>query len=247
MTTGAPRALVTRPAEEAGPLADRLRACGIDAVVEPLLEIFPAGRGVPALERAQAVLVTSRNGVQALAAATPVRDSPLLAVGDATARAARAAGFRCVVSAGGSSADLARLACARLRPGAGPLIHACGVDTAGDLAGRLSAQGFTVDRAVLYKAAPVTRLSASASELISEGGLAMALFFSPRTSSVFAGLVGGTALEACCQRIDGIFISAAAAAAARPLRWRSEIRAARPDMASLIAAAARSAWRPASR
>ena len=50
------------------------------------------------LSGVQAILLTSANGARALAAAAPdaaARRLPVLAVGCATARAARDAGFRC--------------------------------------------------------------------------------------------------------------------------------------------------------
>ena len=58
------------------------------------------------------------NGARALARATQRRDLPVLAVGDATARAAREAGFESVTSAGGDVGDLAPLAAARCAPSA---------------------------------------------------------------------------------------------------------------------------------
>ena len=110
------RALVTRPREESENLAAALAARGVEALVEPLIEIHCRAPGGMDLARVQAVLCTSANGVRALARATGERGIPLLAVGDATAARARAEGFRRVESAGGDVGDLAHLATARLRP-----------------------------------------------------------------------------------------------------------------------------------
>ena len=242
MTAGPVRALVTRPAEDTEPLCRRLGALAIEPVVEPLMTIVPVGGSLD-ITGAQAVLLTSRNGARALAAATGVRDIAVLAVGDATAEAARAAGFTDVLSAGGAAADLARLARARLDPGGGRLIHAAGETVVCDLAAALSAKGFTVDREMLYKAVPATALTASTSALIAQARLAMALFFSPRTAAVFAALVRAHELQATCAAIRAVFISPAAAHAARALPWHGTWCAARPDMAGFMAAVA--AARPA--
>ena len=238
MTAGPVRALVTRPAEDAEPLCRRLRALFIEPVAEPLMAIEPVGGGALDLAGVQAVLLTSRNGARALAAATAVRDVAVLAVGEATAETARARGFANVLSAGGAARDLARLAGARLDPDGGRLIHAAGETLAHDLAATLSAGGFTVDRAMLYKAVPATALTASTSALISEARLAMALFFSPRTAAVFRALARAHEIEAACAAIRAVFLSSAASHAARALPWRGTWCAARPDMPSFIEAVA---------
>jgi hypothetical protein len=89
------RALVTRPREEALSLAAALAGRGIDAVIEPMMEVHHRTAAAPDLANVQAVLCTSANGVRALARITRERDRPLLAVGDATASRARAEGFTC--------------------------------------------------------------------------------------------------------------------------------------------------------
>lgn len=237
MTEAPVRALVTRPAEQAGATAARLADAGIEPVLEPLLTIQPAAAGID-LDGTQAVLLTSRNGARALAAATPLRGIPVAAVGDATAQAAREAGFSRVISASGSSADLVHLV-GGLDAAKGRLVHVTGEVEAGDLTGRLRAKGFTVDRAVLYKAVPARKLSASTSALISQGGVAMALFFSPRTASVFAALARKARVAKGCAAIRGVFISEASAEAASDLPWRAQLVAARPHLAAVIDAAKR--------
>ncbi|MEE8274408.1 MAG: uroporphyrinogen-III synthase, partial [Alphaproteobacteria bacterium] len=95
------RVLITRPREDAEALAEALAVRGVEALVEPLLEIVPLNPGDFDLAGVQAALLTSANGARALAAATGSRDVPVLAVGEATAAAARAAGFAEVAVAGG--------------------------------------------------------------------------------------------------------------------------------------------------
>ncbi|MEP1029540.1 MAG: uroporphyrinogen-III synthase, partial [Alphaproteobacteria bacterium] len=112
------RILVTRPEQDAAATAARLRDLGHDPLITPLMAVrFLPG---PPLDLAgvQALLVTSANGARALAARQAGSNIPLpvLAVGDATARAARDLGFPDVESAGGDVDDLARLAAERLRP-----------------------------------------------------------------------------------------------------------------------------------
>ena len=151
------RVLVTRPREDAAGLVAALAARGHEALVEPLLTIvprdivdWPAGH-----ELAQALLVTSANGVRAFARADGRRGLPVFAVGDASAAAARSLGFEAVVSAAGTVEDLAALVAARVDRAAGPLLHPAAGALAGDLQGALAAAGFEVLRVVLYDARPV--------------------------------------------------------------------------------------------
>src|SRR6516162_561921 len=163
------RALVTRPWEESEALAAALAMRGIEALIEPLMEVHFLAPPALDLRGVQALLCTSANGVRALARATGDRGVPLFAVGDATAAAARAAGFAAVERAGGDVNSLTHLAAARLRPQNGSLLHIAGRVVAGDLAGALRAQGFTVTRSVLYEARPVEKLSPMTVEALSSG------------------------------------------------------------------------------
>ena len=87
--------------------------------VAPLLAIRPIPQPAPDLTGVAALAFTSANGVAAFAALTPDRSRPVFTVGDATAQAARAAGFARVESAGGDLDRLAALITAQ-GSGAGP-------------------------------------------------------------------------------------------------------------------------------
>ncbi|ODS03449.1 hypothetical protein AUC71_09720 [Methyloceanibacter marginalis] len=89
---GLMRVLVTRPEPDARQEADALRARGYEPVLAPLLDIEFL-KGVPLdLDGVQAVVITSRNALRALAD-HPQREAvaalPLFAVGEATAWAGR--------------------------------------------------------------------------------------------------------------------------------------------------------------
>lgn len=229
------RLLLTRPAEDSAALAAELERRGHETVVEPMLTIRPLPDAGLDLDGAQAVLLTSANGARALSGRSVGRNISLYAVGDATARAARDAGFNRVASAGGDVEDLAALVIARADPAAGRLVHVAGSAVAGDLAGRLAAAGFTIERAVLYRAEPATELSAACRDNLRAGRLDGALFFSPRSARAFARLARQAGCEAACRRITGIFLSDAVAAAG-DLPWRARRIAAQPTQAALIAA-----------
>ena len=230
------RALVTRPRAEAESLAALLAARGIEPVIEPLIEIAGTREALPDLAGVQAILLTSANGARALARASGERGLPVFAVGDATARAARDEGFAQVESADGDVGDLARLIARRLKPRDGRLLHVAGSVVAGDLTGVLSLAGFAVERAVLYEAHKADALTPETAALIADGKLDLALFFSPRTARVFAGLVRAAKVTTGLIATTAISISERADAELADLPFRERIVAAAPTQAALLAA-----------
>lgn len=227
-------ALVTRPRAEAESLAAELARRGIEAIVEPMIEVVGRDAARADIAGVQAILCTSANGARALAQVSGERDVPVFAVGDATARAARAAGFAAVESAGGDVDALARLVGQRLRPEGGRLLHVAGSDVAGDLAGALGAAGFTVERAVLYEARAASALTPATARLIADGDIDLALFFSPRSAATFARLAAAAGVAHGLAATAALSISAAAGAALGDLPFRERIVAAAPTQAALL-------------
>jgi uroporphyrinogen-III synthase len=228
------RALITRPLDDARPVADRLRALGIDAVIEPLLHIDFRDGAAPGLADVQAILVTSANGVRALAGRSERRDLPVLAVGDASARQARSAGFTDVTSAGGDVGDLAALVARTCDPKAGALLHVAGSAVASDLAGLLERDGFTYRRAVLYDARRADALSDACRERIAAGQIDAVLFFSPRTAATFVRLIDDVGLADRCADMDAVCLSQAVADKLAALTWRRIAIAAAPTLDALL-------------
>ena len=227
------RVMITRPREDARPLAEALAARGVETLLEPLLEIVPVADAGIDLAGVQAVLLTSANGARALAAATGARDVTVLAVGAATAAAA--AGFARVEAAGGDVAALADLAASVCDPAAGALVHVAGSHVAGDLAGRLTERGFTLRRETLYTAKRAEALSDAAAAALRQGALDAVLLFSPRTADSFVTLAARAGVTADLARVRALCLSAAVAEAAGTVAWRALDVAARPDQEALLA------------
>ena len=228
------RALITRPQEDAAPLAEALSARGIEPVIESLLEIKPIAGAEIDLDGVQAVLFTSANGARSFANLTDRRDLPVLTVGDGSAATAKELGFTQVESAGGDVKALATLVCDRLKPQDGVLFHAAGTITAGDLAGDLEKAGFTVRRTPLYTAEQAAVLSPETRMNLTLGGIDLVLLFSPRTAAIFAALwqdAGSPNLEQVC----ALCLSAAVAREVGDLPWRDVFIAERPDLPSMLA------------
>ena len=229
------RVLLTRPKEDAQAFAERLRERGHDVLSVPLLRVrFRDGEPL-ALDGVQGVLVTSANGVRALAQSSERRDLPVFAVGPQTAREAQNAGFARVESADGDVVALAEALPRWARAEAGALLHATSAEGAGPLASLLAVKGYEVRSAILYDVVASRVLPLEIAGALKDGSLDAALFFSPRSAAVFMNCVQGAGLSGTCARLTAICISEATASALGPLSFEEICVAARPNQDALLA------------
>ncbi|MGG5821950.1 uroporphyrinogen-III synthase [Falsiroseomonas sp. HW251] len=228
----APGVLVTRPPPGCDETAARLRALGWTPVLAPALILAPRRFVMPPV---QAVLITSRAAARAL---PPPSGLPLLAVGEASAAEARAAGWTDTAAAAGTAEDLAELAASRFDPGGPPLLLAVGQGYALDLAADLRARGFRVIRRIAYAAAPAAGLPPDALAALRDGRVGTTLFHSPRSALCAINLIRNAGLAEAAARTEVLAISRrvaeAAATALAPLGWRSLRVAERPEEEALL-------------
>lgn len=230
------RVLITRPKEDAAAIRQELRGRGIQVMLDPMLVIEHFEDEGIDLSGAQGLLFTSSNGVRAFAMVSEDRSLPTYCVGDETARTCRGFGFSDVHSAAGDVDTLANYVIGHCRPEEGRLIHVAGSVAAGDLAGALGAQGFTVDRVPLYRAAPATALADETRTAMKNGRLDGILFFSPRTALTFVNLARTAGLADSCRGVIAFCLSAAVAKRVEALPWRRVVVAAEPSRAALLTA-----------
>jgi uroporphyrinogen-III synthase len=182
--------LLTRPERQGEQTAALLRARGHQVTHVPLLRI-EAKSGVNPGEGACAGLaITSMNAVYAVAEygwKNDILDVPAFVVGERTAQAARAAGFRQVMSADGDVVALFELIVAKLPPGS-PVLYLAGEDRSGDLAGWLEAAGRPVRTVEVYRAVPVASLPDVAIRALQADSIHAVLHYSRRTAETFLRL-----------------------------------------------------------
>jgi uroporphyrinogen-III synthase len=159
---------------------------------------------------------------------------PLYAVGEATAEAASELGFAEVVAGPGTAAALARLIAREIAPEAGPLVHLAGETLAFDLEAALGAHGFTVRKAVLYRAVPAKALPPEAVALIASGRPKGVVLMSPRTAQTFAALIAKHGLVTQAKSLVCYCLSEAVAEAVAPLGCEIRV-AARPREEDILA------------
>ena len=225
--------LVTRPEPGAGETAERLSFLDLVPVIAPLLTIRRQQTRLPASGEIQAILATSGNAVAALPLSH--QGVPLLAVGDATAERARAAGFTEVHSANGDALALAALAARLLNPSNGPVLLVCGSGQGKALAEAVRAHGFRVPRRIVYAAEKVTALPPAAATALQADVLRAALFFSAETARQFVRLTEAAGLANRVRDVQALAIGAAAGVALRDLPWHDVLVAARPTQDELLA------------
>ncbi|HSF96305.1 MAG TPA: uroporphyrinogen-III synthase [Thermohalobaculum sp.] len=225
------KVLLTRPLEESRALAARLEADGIETLIWPLTRIVPLVTELKLPFNIDAILFTSANGVRALAALTDRRDWPALCVGDATARAARQAGYLNCFSAGGDARALADLA---RRSGLRNFLHPRGRDAAGDLKGWLAETGQHVAELILYEARETGAPPAPVASALARGEVDLVTVWSPRNGEILARHLAG--LDADLGGTDALAISAAARESLAEAGFRRVALADRPDLQAMVSA-----------
>lgn len=180
------RIWITRAQPGAEATAERVRALGHEAVVAPLLAVHPLPEAQVDLSGVVALAFTSANGVRAFADLSGERALRVFAVGAATAEAARAAGFKLVLSADDDVEALASGIGQRRGELRGIVLHPGALEPAGDLVGALEAQGVTARRLILYETLPVALEPEIVAPLLASDAV---LLHSPKAAQVLAALL----------------------------------------------------------
>ena len=137
-------------------------------------------------------VVTSRNGVRALAKLTnqATRETvTLYTVGDATAALARDAGFKHIRSASGTVDDLVELIGVANARDSKQLTYVCGRDRKGRLEDKLQVKGWQVNVAVRYYSDPVDHFSPDILGAFKDQTIDAVLLYSNRTAEAFKAFI----------------------------------------------------------
>ena len=225
--------IITRPEPDASAFAADCVARGWRPVLSPLLEIRTISGS--ALDPGAVVAFTSANGVRSIA---PAQGGTAFAVGEATAAAARDAGWSSVIASGGDVGALAGTIAAAwaLRPLRGPVIHIAGSHRAGELVALLAARGVPAERRITYEAVAAAELSPEATSALAAPGAgpSVATFFSARSASIFMDIVHRAGLEDQLKSLAAVCLSSSVAAALRTGAWRAVRIALEPTGRSML-------------
>ncbi|RBO53299.1 uroporphyrinogen-III synthase [Rhodovulum sp. BSW8] len=185
-----PLLLMTRPRAQSDRFADAFVqrfGTGIAIRTAPVLDIVPRTDPV-LLDGFAGVLFTSENGVAALAAVNGDRSLPAYCVGERTADAARAAGFRATAAEGTAASMIAHFTA---RPPKGRLLHLRGEHARVELAEALSAIGIPTEERIVYAQEALPFPPGILAE-IEAAPLVLLPLFSPRSARLVAERLRGS-------------------------------------------------------
>ena len=257
------RFLITRPYEDAMPLAHALQAMGHETLIAPLMTIKQTGMWqFDSIPDCQAIAISSANGARALLSSIQnwphdhrqwLKNIPIFCVGDATAEILAPLNPRRLYNAKGHGGDLAQLIAAQLRPEGGRIEYLCGRVTTENFAQNLSQAGFDLRAQPLYDAVAATQLPPVLRQFLHEAvdqkcdnmaalsgaekPLSVAksaiLMFSTRSLQIFEDLIKQENDANLVRHLSLYCLSPAIAATAR-LSYRRIFCAARPNQAAMI-------------
>ena len=220
--------LILRPEPGASMTAKRAFDEGWRPVVSPIFRIEPIAWAQPPAADYDALMVTSANAVrQAGKAIRAYAEIPAYAVGDATARALKAAGFSDIRTGRGDAAIMIEAAAEN---GVKSALHLAGEDYRD-----VGHEAIAIDRRIVYRSASLDGFGDKAVAALRESG-SVVLLHSGRAAEHFIHLLEATRIPRGRIRIAAL--APAILTAAGP-GWRRSIAAAKPDDAALLAAAAR--------
>jgi uroporphyrinogen-III synthase len=210
--------VILRPEPGASATADQARAMGMAVLAIPLFEVVPVEWSAPDPAQYDAIVMTSANAVRHGGAELErLKGLPVLAVGPATAAAARAAGFSVTVIGEGGARDMSL-------PAGDRLLH---------LAGREHVALGKATVMPVYEARPI-----AVPVGIDTIGKCVVAVHSPRAGRRLSDLVSQRSQIA-------IAAISAAAAEACGAGWKRVDAAHQPNDAALLALAARLCESPA--
>ena len=230
--TEAPGVLITRPDPDGAALAAVLAARGWRPVACPLLRFVPLTAAIDPTGIA-ALVFTSANGVRAAPADAALHALPVWAVGEATAQAARDAGFRSVRAGPSDAAALAHAILADPPSRGSRLLHLRGRHGAPGLAQALAAGGLHLTEVPIYRMDAAEALPPEAVQALNARRLRAVPVYSPRTGRVLTALTAG---RFDLGAVTAVAISPAAAAPLAGAGFAAVRTAARPDGKAMLAA-----------
>lgn len=236
------RILVTRPEPVLQEICAALEDLQHEVIVSPLLEV--ENLPLPTLDvgGTQALIVTSRNAVRAIARTRQLKQLRAIrvyAVGIATADEARDIGFTDVIAGPGDACALCQMIVQSADPRLGRLIHLAGETVSFDMVSALTRAGFTATTVGVYRARPAVALTKIANEALRSGRLDAVILMSPRSARTFSAIVAADDLRKAAQNLIYICISRPTADALDDLQPRQIQVAENPSLEGVISLANR--------
>lgn len=228
------RFLLSRPIVESEPLAKALAIKNIDSVIEPVLILKYLAKIPLKLNRFQALIFTSPNGIRAYNHHYKADDINVYCVGNKTSKMASDIGFKNVFSADGDLKKLSGIIKNSLNPENGPLLYLSGKHISGDLKAALEKIGFSVEKKEIYHMVALKNLSDKTKFQLENNNIDYIPFYSSRSALIFIELIKKANAEKYLRRIRALCLSPAIADVIKILNWQEIIIADKPTQYNLL-------------
>lgn len=243
-----PTILITRPQGDENELSEMLHEQDFRVIHEPLTDVLLRHDMRHEVQKAllgepDAVIVTSRHGIQALALLTELRDVFVLCVGEATAAAAQSLGFDHVSAARGNVDSLVDYIAEGYDEGS-RFLYVSGEHIRADLSRLLPEM--QVQRIVAYETVSAEQFSDTLTEQLRRSQIDAVTLMSQRTAAIFVMLLTKAGLRDTTKHIRAICLSPAVAEPLAAHNWRGVHIAESPTLASLVDCAAEAFKQPES-
>ena len=234
----AKRILLTRTGPDGEDSVQRLEQMGFEVIWRPALSSRAISVDAAQLPGRCHLIFTSRNGVRFAPLGALRKADHVFCVGQATAEAAKLAGYQTIHSANGNSKDLIRLIGEYKHLPPYPLIHLANDKPRGDIVASLTNVGLNTRLVQVYETNPAPDFAPTANAVLTDTNnpCHALLVYSPAA----AGILADQCSDAICAFIaqNGFFVTISEAAAA-PLADFADIRlkiAAKPTEDALFRA-----------
>jgi uroporphyrinogen-III synthase len=160
---------------------------GYNVIMAPMIRIEPVSFEIPAQDRS--LIVTSKNGARIGLANISNKSCPVFAVAEQTADEARALGFTNVIVGPGTARKMIPMLLECGISEKRKYSHLCGSEISYNLCDVLEGEGIDAKTTVTYQARPSRSLAMDVQEALESGEIDTALFYSPRTATIFEELI----------------------------------------------------------
>jgi uroporphyrinogen-III synthase len=212
--------LLTRPEEDCQELKSKLL---VPTISSPLLKVTQKVKRVTLPAGVTDLIATSARVFEMITNIKSMVTIPVWCVGEATATAAKAAGFETIFQVNRSAQEILERIVNECPKESSHFAHIGGSVVHVDLAEALMQLGFKADRIIIYETEAAQSLSSEAENVMSAGLVQQIPFFSLRTAEVFIDIAKKSEWADKLGRITAMAHSEAIARSLRQINWKEVI------------------------
>ena len=212
--------LLTRPEEDCQELKTKLI---VPTISSPLLKVMQKAKRVTLPEGATDLIATSARVFEMISNIKSLITIPVWCVGEATAAAAKAAGFETIFQVNRSAQEILERIVNECPKESSYFVHIGGAAVHVDLAEALVKLGFKADRIIMYETEAAQSLSQEAETVMQAGLIQQMPFFSLRTAEIFVDMAKKSEWADKLRRVTALAHSEAIARSLRQISWKEVI------------------------